>query len=406
MEQLEKKKIYGLAYVLLLVVASLPLACEYIMNGGNILAWLARIEEIVNTGSFSMYPTAQITVIYPDKSAAVNSNLLLFFPALLRKIGFTITSAYRIYMFLLQILTVVAVRAFFRSLFKEEFSAYLGTVLFITCPYRIYVSYDVANLGEVAAWAMACAYAWGVLKVCQGSKNWKVFVVAILALAGTAYADIIIFAIVSGISLLSYLINKKLWGIPLYIGGCVLAFPALIYVLRYLVRGNLEQYQLPLGSIMDNGYTPGQLLTSFAYRSDVPGIGIGLFGALVVLCWLMVIGEISFQNKAWKWNFVVLVTMFFCATVYFPWDMVQRVAGIFLRFVGLIESPNVFMGVGCFFASIPAAYAVRSLRKKEGKFLQYGIPMLIVIAAIGAAIWHCNTLTYMREPMFLVNTLP
>ncbi len=408
MELREKKRIAIVAYGLVAVVASLPLACEYVMRGGDILLWLSRVEEIVQmwkTGNLCLFSSVEIMQPYGNQSSAVNSNLLFFFPALLRTCGWTITSAYRLYLLLLQIVTVLGVRAFFREAVQDEWTAYIGTVLFITCPYRIYICYDVADLGAAAAWTFVAVYAWGVMRICRSGWKWTAVFVTLLATAGIAYSDVVVFVIASGLSLLYCLYAKQWKALVVYAGGCVLSAPALIYFVKYLVRGNLNGYEISLGSIVPNGYTPGQIFSSFAYRDHLPGVGLGLLCAIAVLCWLKVTGDMTGQHKNGKFAVVTGILMFFCGTVYFPWDMVQRVAGMTLRFVSLIFYPNVFVGFGCLLISIPAACAVGQLRKQKNDFLRYGIPAVILIAGFGVAIWLCNTLTYVREPMFLLETI-
>ncbi len=405
MERLEKEKIVVMAYGLLIIITALPLACEYVMQGGNIMLWLHRIEEMVNANEFLLFPSAEVMTMFDERVSTVNSNLLLYVPVFLRKMGLSITTAYRLYMLLIQIVTVLGARAFFDSIFQEKITSFIGVLLFITCPYRVYICYDTANLGLAAAWALTVVYAWAVSKMCQNSKNWKIYAVAILTAAGIASADVILFVMVIGLSAVCFLISGKVSILFSVMGGCVLSMPVLMYVLRYLVLGNLELYHLPLESITMRGYTPGQILSSFAYASDRPGLGIALFGASALLGYMLFIGEISLKKTSLRWMVDGAALMLFLTTVYFPWDFIQRVAAIFHRFVSLIGSPNIFMGIGCFLLSIPSAYAVGHLKFQENKFLRYGMSVIIVIAAVGASIWHCNTLTYTRQPMFLIDTL-
>ena len=117
-QELNKYFIRKILYVIIFVVASLPIACAYVMNGGEILLWLARIEEVkagLQSGDINLFVSAELTATYGGQAYALNSNLWFILPALMRLIGISITSTYRIYMLLLNLITLFSTKYFFET---------------------------------------------------------------------------------------------------------------------------------------------------------------------------------------------------------------------------------------------------------------------------------------------------
>ena len=130
-------------YVVIVVAASLPIACAYVMNGGEILLWLARIEELktgLQSGDINLFVSAELTAAYGGQAYALNSNLWFILPALMRLVGISITSTYRIFMLLLNLITLFSAKYFFETVFKEKNTAAVGVLLYMTCPYQIFIS--------------------------------------------------------------------------------------------------------------------------------------------------------------------------------------------------------------------------------------------------------------------------
>lgn len=408
MESKNMTTVRKIMYVVMFVVASLPIACGYVMSGGDVLLWLARIEEVKNgllAGSVVLFPTSEVTVAYEGGAAALHSNLWLFIPAVIRILGGSITTAYRLYMFLLSLLAVISAKKFFELLFENENIAFMGALLYITCPYRIYICYDKADLGMAAAWSLIPLFLWGILKICHDKLMLKSVIVAAATFAAIGYASGILFIITAGFALLLVVYKRKISIIlPMFLGG-ILYLPGFIYLTRYIIGGGMSIWNIPVGSISANGYRLGYFFTSWVYRGDCPGLGLGLIGALSVLVWLWIVeGNIKVTKK---YGFFVLTFFLFAwmSMLLFPWDIVQRVGASMLRLISLMETPGICFGFVSISACVLGAYGVECVSKKEKIFVRVGIPLMILLASIGIAVYMCNALTYVREPMFLIESL-
>ena len=133
----DKQTVYWVLCVLASAVALFPLGCDYIMEGGIVAEWLARVAEMAEgfrRGEFCLFPSLEARMA---SGIAENVQIGTFLAALL---------------------------CFKRVLGQERvgMSVCIGVVLYMTNPYRIYICYDVANLSQATAWMLLPIYVWAV----------------------------------------------------------------------------------------------------------------------------------------------------------------------------------------------------------------------------------------------------
>lgn len=407
MESKELSLYRKLVYILVILVASLPLVCSYVMEGGDVLLWLNRIEEVksgIASGKVIFYPTAELISLHANKTSAFDTNLWLVIPALFRLLGLSITNSYRLYMLLLNVLAVFAAMKMFEALFDSKWSVLCGVVLYVTCPYRVYLCYDKADLGMVAAWSLVPLFVWGMIKLAKGEAKWWYMELTALVFAGIGYADgnIFLFTFVMFVIMLVFYRKWKIC-IPV-VAGSILFLPGAIKLLQYLLNGGYETLGLPLQSIAGNGYSVGQMLASWTYLGGHPGLGLGLLGALFVLGWLA-FTEGNLRVFKQYGMFVVVAAVFaVLSTPLFVWDLAQRVGAPLQRWVALVETPGICFGFVCLAVSVPATYGMVVSSEQKNIFVRVAVPLLVILASLANCIYLCNMLTYNRMPMFLTDS--
>jgi hypothetical protein len=424
MEQINRKKLFSqkqlcmILYGFLLVVACIPLMGNWIVSGsGHLLYWLARIEEVgdgLRMGQFMLFPSADLVLYYKGQNAAWDTNLWLMIPALLRNLGFTITSAYRLYMLLIQVVTLFSAALLARTLFSDRVAAAFGVLFYMTAPYRVYLCYDVGNLGQAVVWMLLPLFLWGLCGLSrQPLPKWKgwdrprmvSFGITALSFAGIAYADSMMLFVL-GVATLIGSVWFRRWIILLPMAaGTILFLPGARYFLRYLIKGGYEYLELPLGSISGGGYAFGQFFTSYTYPEGMPGLGLGLFAALIMLLYLCFLREMPKMPGSCGFSIVAFVILLLMSTKWFPWDILQRVGTPFLRGIGLLGTPRIFFGLASGILCYPAAWTLGCVCKQSRKFMKIGIPLMIAVAAIGISIYLCNTISYTHMPWFFQNEL-
>lgn len=404
MDNEKKTAVCRILYGVILLAASLPLVCGYILESEENLIWIRRIEAIaegLRSGGEVLFPSAE-ALAGGGEIFALNSNLWLLIPALIRVLGGSMTAAWIIFMLMINSITLYSSVKMFGRLFEDKLVAMFGVLLFMTCPYRVWLCYNVADLGKAAAWMLVPLFLWAMQGICSGDGNgmkWKEILIASIALAGIGYADSIMLLAAAGCAALEIVWYRKTAGVlPILMGGC-LYLPGAVYLMRYLIRGGMEAWNLPIRSIVEEGYLFRHFFTSFVFLDGKPGLGLGVFGALLALMWLLFAGDGGKIMK--KYGFYVVLSLLFLilSLSYFPWELVQRIGAVFLRLVSLFDIPGIFFGYASFFLCVPAAYGVGVLFRQEKKFVRIGIPLMILTAALGVTVYLCNDLTFMRLPL-------
>ena len=137
-------------------VVSIPLAMPGIPHGHDLEFHCLRIEALVQALRSGQFPVRFSTfplygLGYP--LSVFYNDIFLYFPALLRMLGFGVTSAYKIYLLSVNVLTVILSYFCFRKLFRSENTALLLTLLYASSAYRLVNLYVRAAAGEYTAQA-------------------------------------------------------------------------------------------------------------------------------------------------------------------------------------------------------------------------------------------------------------
>lgn len=409
MEAKKQAVVRTVIYIAIFVVASLPLACGYVMEGGDVLLWLARVESVkdnLQARYFSLYPSAELINAYGGRFSALNSDLWLLIPAIIRILGGSITTAYRLYMLLLNFISILTVYIMFDELFKKKELVSLGVLLYMTCPYRIYICYDKANLGMVAAWALIPLVVGGMIKAFRTTMTWKKAVVIAVALAAVGYSDGILLVLLTGCIILGVIRFKKLQGLIPIIAGWLLYLPGASDWLRYLLTGRVGDLDIPIRMLSGQGYVLGQFFSTWTYRQGCPGLGLGIMCGLGFYLWSrFAYNDFHVKPQYTFWTFAMCIFAIL-SLEYFPWDVVQRFGLPFMRFVSVMETQGVCFGFASLAACVPAVCGVEHVMKKQKTEGKAFVMLAVVAAAVSVAVYICNSLTYYRTPMFLSEFLP
>ena len=135
------------------VLASLPLLSEGIGSGHDLGFHLLRIEAIadgIHFGEWSIPVRLSSLWIegYGYPTSIFYGDLLLYIPAFTRLMGFSITEAYKIYVFLINAGTTVISYICFYKVFRNKNIAVLTSLAYVTATYRMVSVYVRAAVGD------------------------------------------------------------------------------------------------------------------------------------------------------------------------------------------------------------------------------------------------------------------
>lgn len=399
--------LYGVLCWMTVITASFPIACNYIMSGGRVTEWVARVEELAagfHSGKlyfFAQMGTLADTGIWIN---GVNSNFWLFLPGFLAWTTGDTVAAWRIGMLLIQTGTMTAAMLFFREVFAKKesrLSVFFGILLYMTCPCRIFVCYDLADFFQAVSWMLFPSYMWAVLRVFEGNGGWKQILFMGVALAGIGYANTIFFLTLFGMTLLVSVCLKKFKGILGLTAGVLFAFPGLYRLGIYVIGRGFPEFDVVLHSIMSKGYYPGQYFSSYFWRADHPGMGLGMFICFLAVLWMRFVkGEREGEKRC---RIFTGMSVFFMilSSCYFPWDLVQRLGNWALKLVSLIDTPALFWGMAYLGFCVPAADGIDRVSRSNDKLAAFAVPLMVLLVCAGVCIYQCNMLTYTRPPVIL-----
>ena len=144
-------------YVLLgacVVFASQPVFSPYLYSGHDLEFHLNRIEGVKESLQAGIFPARMhyksiggagypVSVFYGD--------VLLYIPAILRIFGWSVQSAYKIYIVMINLLSSSIMYKVLKDIFKDKWIGIIGTFIYIMAPYRLECIYLRAAVGEYTA---------------------------------------------------------------------------------------------------------------------------------------------------------------------------------------------------------------------------------------------------------------
>ncbi len=132
----------------------IPLLTDYLIVGHDLPFHLLRIDGIYHSLRQGVFPVKIDPVWAKDYGYAVSvfyGNALLYLPALLRFFGFTVQSAYKIYVLLINLGTVLVSYYSFKTIFRSDKAGIWGSLLYSLSIYRLSDLYIRAAVGEYSA---------------------------------------------------------------------------------------------------------------------------------------------------------------------------------------------------------------------------------------------------------------
>lgn len=392
MKLAQKKYFYIIAYFIILLTVSFPLLNSGVVHGAMSSMWIGRIEELaahIRHGSIAIYPSAELVEYYGGQINALDTNFSVLVPALLGCVGLDADVAFKLWLVCIQVITFVAATKLFGCIFQEKWVVVFGVLFYMTCPYRLYLCYDRADVGRLIAWMLLPFLLKALYEVANEKKGWKAFLTAVFAFAGIGYADNVLTCIIIGITVLGAVCCRK-WRIimPILVGG-ILWFPGASRFIKYVLTGATEVVNMPLNTIAEKGYMPGRFFAVYAYPDHMPGLGAGLLLGMLVFGWLLATGKMQQREKYFLLGVAALLFTWM-STAFFPWDFLQRIGAPLLRLISLIQNPNVFFGMACIPFSVLATVAMEQVCEQEDIFARRWLPGLIMVLTVGGTFVSLN----------------
>ncbi len=309
---------------------------------------LLQIEGIFSGLKAGMFPVRiQPSWIagYGYPLSVCYGDLFLYFPALLRFIGFSLTDAYKIFVLGITCLTaILSYRAFTRVSGSNHMIALLGMTAYVLAPYRLTDIYLRAAVGEYIAIAFLPLVFAGLYDLYFADDSRDGVVSIILGMTGLLQSHVltsllaVMFIALFAILCIHKTFTKHIFAalILAVVGTVLLNIWLLLPMLDYLLHVDMQ-----ITSLVQNEYgvvCPTEIPYYFlAYRNMFTS-GIKILPGLLLLCGLFVWMFFRKGQKSSGNIFGVMSILgLFATSVFFPWDYILRIP-----YVGMIFRPIQF----------------------------------------------------------------
>ena len=320
-------------------LSSLPVLDSGIIAGHDTPFHMARIEGMargLQSGQFPVRIHGGTLNDYGYPNSLFYPELLLYIPAVLRVLGVSVYTGYKVYIVLVNALTYVCSYTAFKRLSQNRFTGITLAVVYTLLPYRLICAYFRSAIGEVTAMAFLPLVAYGLYAVLYGDKkDWGYLVVGA---TGVLQAHIlttemtVIFAGLFCLLGIKQLFSREKRILPLIYAA---AFTVLI---NLWLLGPMVLMMLQLGLIV---FTRGAV-TSSAASADISNLfsltklnligphPVGILSVLVLL--LYPAARLIFANREKESDNGVQDNLYFnmifflvASTALFPWSFVEEI---------------------------------------------------------------------------------
>lgn len=433
-----RKVIYALSVIFLAVCY--PLYTDYLTVGHDIPFHLMRIEGItegLKTGNalpIKIHPVwargygYAVGVLYGDA--------LLYFPAILRLLGFTVQAAYKYFVAAINLGTVVISYFSFKRMFSSKKIGVLGSLIYSASLYRLADIYTRASVGEYCAMMflplILCGFYLSLMEADE--KNWhKYALITALGLTGLIQNHVLSCEMAAIVVLLTCLLSLRRVFRRYAFQALAAAFLlTLLLNLGFLVPF-VDYYSSDLnitsdqwaggttGSFQENGLLPIQLFSLFQHSNGgawsiqagvsnevTMGTGILFLLALLLFGYLLLCHYKECQQIS---NFRPAVLcmglgslLLFMSTCLFPWDDLVSMGEGAKTIIYSLQFPWRFLSFATVLLTFGTCFTISvlpSVFKKEA--FQPILMIMMLLFSINCG-WYFYDFSFNNIPYRVFNT--
>lgn len=381
--------------VMLVFFSSLLTFIPGIYPGHDLLFHIMRIEglqEAILSGQFPAKLHAAHLFGYGYATGVMYPELFIYIPAILRIIGVSMMTSYKILLIIINLLTVISGYYSFNKIFKDKDIALVGVSLYLLCPYRMMDMFCRSAIGEVSAMIALPLIACGLYSLVTSSKGEKIDIHALVigytvAIESHILTTIFVamFSVIIGCICIKYILTKE---------KIIAVIKTIIFTILlnlWFIIPFLDYYRLPFytyeETIQTHGIDVAQLFTN-QILSDLPGgslaanegiagelpFGFGYATIFLTVLFLILRKENEKHKKLGMICLCLVFVTIYLSTHYFPWDIVTNI-GILQKICYNIQFPWRFLEITSIVVTILACIgAIYSM-----KYIDRNVIVMITI---------------------------
>lgn len=403
------------------LIAYSPYLTDYIIPGDDQAYHLERIGFLKDTlQQGTAFPVrVQATWLYGHGYATslFYGDLFLYFPACLMLAGFSVMTAYKIFVF-----AAITAGAWigYHCLYRcvgDEYAALLGSVMYLLAPYRLYNLYNRAAIGEFLAMTflpLVCCgmyllytqdteeygrgkwyLVWGMSALLQSHLITTEMTAMLMAVVCAVFwrrtfRKRIFFQLLEAVGLV-LLINMWFW-LPLL----------------YMMRADAYEFQSVIQNEMMHGtelagalqLLPSKGLARVDMRHLEPiQLGVGAVFLLLVCLLRRLGGRRTGRPSRFFAAFCALTLIL--STRYIPWNAMLGIP-VIGYLIGSWQFPFRWLALSSVLVAFFSAFFCLELTAEEGLLPKIAVGIAVFIVPL-SAIYHVNDITFHSAPVRLYN---
>ncbi len=429
-EHKREARLITMALVCLVMCSCTPLLSFFMMAGDDLPFHLNRIEAIKTSllaGQFPNRVSPYWNNGYGYASAVLYGEAWLYLPALLRILGFTVQGAYKMYVTAINIATTFAAYRSFERILKNKKAALLGSIAYVLAPYRLVCIYMRAAVGEYTAMLFIPLIFYGLCQIYRNTEDekskggWLWLLIGYTGLIQCHVISCVIVTLFVGLFCVILLkrtlcVRRLLQLVKAAVGTVLVNFWFLLPFADYYLHGYASSpwAEDVMGRMGSHGAFISQMLSLFqvgygpSYTvmegSGIPGERNYAMGCFLIILFLYVALRLyrGRENTALirlgdgSLGFGLLAA--FMSTVWFPWDSIQQMNGLFRMITRNLQFPWRFLGISCFFLAVLTVCFAVLLDRTVSRQISYGTLFLLGLAFWLSADYYMYTYTQSVEP--------
>ena len=446
-----KKALTAIGLVTVIMVVSVPLMTDYLINGMDLIFHLIRIEGVKEGLAGGQFPVR----IQPNwlnghgyAASVFYGDTFLVIPALLRMVGFSIQTAYKLFLLIVNAATALIAYTCLKRCFRDEYLGLLGSMLYTWSPYRIYDLYGRAALGETLALCFLPVLFYGFYRIFTEDIHDKEYRrLWILPAAGFTCliqshtlscemmgAMVVLLCVILWKRVLrrqTFVVLCKAVGATVLLNAWFLA-----PFLSYLLQGGFKISQAGGESVQYRGIYPAHFLFTFfrngssshtnemgMQQTESLGVGFAITLCVLLYLWQLFTGrcktveergdkgfrEESLDKEDGKIVFYAKISavlggvFLVLSTNSFPWDWLQKQNRVFAFLIGSLQFPMRLLTVVLLCFTFVACAAVWQVRRRESAVYAKVVMAVVMGTALVTTQYLTGDTLFTESPLKLYN---
>ncbi|MCH5343103.1 MAG: hypothetical protein J1E64_03615 [Acetatifactor sp.] len=425
---------FGLGVIILL--ASLPLTMDYMVGSGDLVYHLMRVEGIkdgILNGQFPIRISPEWQQGYGYASPIFYGETFLYLAAMFRLIGFSVTTSYRIFMFVVTVATVLIAYHCFKRIFEEAYVGLFCSALYSLCVYRIYRTHITGSWGECFGIMLLPLILYSFWRIFTQDvhkksyrRSWMPLTIgsALLFQSHLLSCEMVgVFTILLCVWQWRKVFRRQtlLVLVKAAVFSVLLSAWFMIPFLDYMLTGDFVIHHVSGRTIQSRGLLVAHLFLTFfedggnvfydtagMANSAATGVGISLVAALVILAALLFTGRIKALKEEEQKLGVIAGVLSSAAMVMslnlFPWDQIQALNGVAASLVSSLQTPArwlIIPSVGLtVVAGVVMKYMMGCSKAGAAKIYVAGMLFLLTLSSVYLQEGVLNT----AEPVRVYNS--